>query len=93
MTSPTVVYAGYTRDMVSTTVKVPSDLRDRLNSEARSTGSTVAQVIEALFADRDRLERFRAIRAARAEFARSAEDIAEDSLWESTSVADLAARD
>jgi macrodomain Ter protein organizer (MatP/YcbG family) len=48
----------------STTIKVPSALRDRLNEQARSEGVTVAQVIERLLREAERAERFRAMRAA-----------------------------
>lgn len=51
--------------MTATTIKVPTELRDRLNAEARSAGVTAAQVIEQLFAERARADRFRAMRAAR----------------------------
>jgi predicted transcriptional regulator len=51
--------------MTSTTIKVPSDLRDRLNAEARKEGRTVAEVIEKLLLERGRAERFRAIREFR----------------------------
>ncbi|MCY7300452.1 MAG: ribbon-helix-helix protein, CopG family [Ilumatobacteraceae bacterium] len=52
--------------MTSTTIKVPSELRDRLNAEARKEGRTVAEVIEKLLQERGRAERFRAIREFRA---------------------------
>lgn len=52
--------------MTSTTIKVPSELRDRLNAEARKEGKTVAEVIEKLLLERGRAERFRAIREFRA---------------------------
>ena len=60
------VYRWYTPTMTSTTIKVPSDLRDRLNAEARKEGRTVAEVIEKLLLERGRAERFRAIREFRA---------------------------
>lgn len=78
--------------MAATTVKVSTELRDRLNAEARRTGMTAAQVIEALFAQRDRLERFEQIRRARAASPRTVEDIEEDFLWErlaETSLSDI----
>lgn len=89
MTSDSAVYPGYTLTMSGTTVKVSTELRDRLNTEARRTGATVAQVIEALFAQRDRLERFEQIRRARAVSPRTAEDIEEDSLWESAAAVSM----
>lgn len=48
----------------STTIKVPSALRDRLNEQARSEGVTVAQVIERLLREAERAERFRAMRTS-----------------------------
>jgi hypothetical protein len=51
--------------MPGTTIKIPSELRDRLNAEARREGQTVAQVIEGLLAVRMRADRFGAIRDAR----------------------------
>ena len=51
--------------MTATTIKVSTDLRDRLNDEAKRSGMTAAQVIEQLLAERARAARFRAIREAR----------------------------
>lgn len=48
--------------MAATTIKVSSDLRDRLNAQARKEGATVAQVIEELLSERDRAERFRQLK-------------------------------
>lgn len=50
--------------MAATTIKVSSELRDRLNAEARRAGTTAAGVIEALIAERERSERFQAMREA-----------------------------
>ncbi|MGL4338859.1 MAG: hypothetical protein ACRCSP_00335 [Rhodoglobus sp.] len=52
--------------MTSTTIKVSSDLRDRLNAEARKESCTAAEVIEKLLLERETAERFRAIREFRA---------------------------
>ena len=60
----TAVYERYTCTMPATTIKVPSELRDRLNAEARRGNTTVAAVIEALIAERERAERFAAMREA-----------------------------
>ena len=57
--------------MPATTIKVPSELRDRLNEEARRANTTVAAVIESLVAERERAERFRAMREAMADADRS----------------------
>lgn len=85
-----MVYRRYTRRM-ATTIKVPEDLRDRLNARARASDLTVAQVIEHLIAADDRAERFRAIKAARARMtpAQWAEYDAETQMWERASNEDL----
>lgn len=59
-----MVYRTYTHYMTATTIKVPSELRDRLNEEARRTNTTVAGVIEALVVHREKAERLRAMREA-----------------------------
>jgi predicted transcriptional regulator len=77
--------------MPATTIKVPSELRDRLNAEARKSNATVATVIEALIAERDRVERFRVMRAERATV-KPEERAAfgrEDADWESIAVQPL----
>lgn len=75
--------------MAGTTIKVSTELRDRLNTEARRAGVTAAQVIEALFEKRDRLERFEEIRRARAASPRTDEDAIEDSEWENLAAISL----
>lgn len=52
--------------MAATTIKVPTDLRDRLNERARAGGVTAAQVIEQALALVEREELFASMRAARA---------------------------
>jgi macrodomain Ter protein organizer (MatP/YcbG family) len=52
--------------VTATTIKVPSDLRDRLNREARADGVTVASVIERLLDERERAELYRRMREERA---------------------------
>jgi hypothetical protein len=75
----------------STTIKVPADLRDRLNARARNEGGTVAQVIEGLLAESDRVRLFDAIRARRDSQTpeERAELAAEYSAWERASLGDL----
>ena len=72
--------------MATTTIKLDSRLRDRLNEEARRDGVTVARVLQAMLEERDRARRFEALRAAIA--ATSAEDQAsyetETADWEPT---------
>ena len=80
---------------MATTIKVPEDLRDRLNARARASDLTVAQVIEKLIAADERAERFRAIKEARARMtpAQWAEYDEETQIWERASNEDLAAYD
>jgi predicted transcriptional regulator len=52
--------------VTATTIKVPSDLRDRLNREARADGVTVASVIERLLEESERAELYRRMREERA---------------------------
>lgn len=70
--------------MTATTIKVPAELRDRLNREARAEGGTVASVIENLFEERDRAELFRRMREDRAALTaeQRAELEAEYRLWD-----------
>ena len=88
-----LVCRGYTTRMVATTIKVPSELRDKLNAEARSRDITVAGFIEHLIAERDRAERFRQMRAERAALTPSqrAELAVEYTNAEAAAVADLPA--
>ena len=69
--------------MAATTIKVPSELRDRLNAEARDAGSTVAAVIQGLLESRERAELFRRMRAEREQLSAAdrAELEAEYRLW------------
>ncbi|WP_309708767.1 hypothetical protein [Pseudolysinimonas sp.] len=80
---------------MATTIKVPEDLRDRLNARARASDLTVAQVIEKLIAADERAERFRAIKEARARMtpAQWAEYEEETQIWERASNEDLAKYD
>lgn len=77
--------------MVATTIKVPSDLRDRLNSEAKDAGTSVAGVIERLLETRDRSELFRRMREDRARLTPSerAEIEAEYRLWDDAAGVDV----
>lgn len=58
--------------MASTTIKVPVELRDRINRDARKRGVTAAALIERLldaYEQRQRMEDFgRAVRAADATY-------------------------
>lgn len=82
----TAVYERYTHTMPATTIKVPSELRDRLNAEARRGNTTVAGVIEALIAERERAQRFAAMREAMNDTSRpDAESYGrENSVWGET---------
>lgn len=76
--------------MAGTTIKVPAELRDRLNIEAHRAGTSVAGVITQLLAERERANRFSEIREAM----QSMTDAdwraygAEAELWEAGSVSD-----
>ncbi len=52
--------------MSVTTIKLDSDLRDRLNAEARRRGVSAGTFVEELFAGWLRAERFAAMRTAMA---------------------------
>lgn len=52
--------------MTATTIKISSELRDQLNAEARRRGTTAGSVVEALWTDWQREQRFAAIREAMA---------------------------
>ena len=47
--------------MGATTIKVPTELRDRINSEARAGGLTAAGLIAKLLDERQRAARFAAL--------------------------------
>lgn len=64
MPDTVLVYQGYTRQVTMTTIKVDSDLRDRLNAEARRQGTTAGSFVERLFESWLREQRFTAIREA-----------------------------
>lgn len=57
---------------MTTTIKVPGELRDRVNARAREDGMTAAGLIANLLDDRERRERMaafgRAIRSADADY-------------------------
>ncbi len=60
--------------MAMTTIKIDSDLRDRLNGAAREQGVTAGSFVELLFERWLRDQRFAAMREA---MARTPEDLAE----------------
>jgi hypothetical protein len=80
---------------MATTIKVPEDLRDRLNARARAADLTVAEVIEKLIEADERAARWEAIRQARARMtpAHWAEYDEETQLWERAANEDLAKYD
>lgn len=69
---------------MSSTIKVSTDLRDRLNARARNQGVTVAQSIERLLAHSERAEFFAVMRAQYAAMSPDdrAEYEAEVRLWD-----------
>lgn len=50
--------------MATTTIKVDSAVRDRLNAEARREGVPVGRVLEAMLEERARARRFAELKAA-----------------------------
>jgi hypothetical protein len=80
---------------MATTIKVPEDLRDRLNARARAAELTVAEVIEKLIEADERAARWEAIRQARARMtpAQWAEYDEETQIWERAANEDLAKHD
>ena len=80
---------------MATTIKVPEDLRDRLNARARAADLTVAEVIEKLIEADERAARWEAFRQARARMtpAQWAEYDEETQLWERAANEDLAKYD
>lgn len=80
---------------MATTIKVPEDLRDRLNARARAADLTVAQVIEKLIEAEERSDRWQAIKEARDRMtpAQWAEYDEEAELWERAANEDLAKYD
>jgi|GEM_PF-482857 Ribbon-helix-helix protein, copG family. len=89
------VYPAYTPDVSATTIKVPSELRDRLNAEARGSGVTVAAVIERLLEDRERASLFEQMRVDRARMtdAERAELADEYRAWSEAGASDLVRRE
>lgn len=81
--------------MAGTTIKVPEELRDRLNARARDAGVTVAEVIARLIKQQERAERWEAIRLAmeRTTPAQWADYREETRMWEAASDEDLATDD
>lgn len=50
--------------MATTTIKVTSELRDRLRAEANRDGQTLGELLEELLAERARARRFERLRDA-----------------------------
>lgn len=76
--------------MTVTTIKLDSDLRDRLKRVARREGRTVGSLLESLLSERERAERFAAMREAmERSSSRSLSDYqAEVATWERAADAD-----
>lgn len=69
--------------MTMTTIKVPSELRDRIASDAQAHGMTAAAVVAQALDARDREQRWAAVGAAFAELATDDPYWAEFGEWES----------
>ncbi|MBC9957319.1 toxin-antitoxin system protein [Yimella sp. cx-51] len=65
----------------TTTIKVTTHARDRINAEARALGVTPAVLLERLLDDYQRSQRFDAIRARYAELSNDRDYEAETTEW------------
>lgn len=76
--------------MTMTTIKVDSDLRDRINDAARTRGVTAGALLRDVFGRWDREQRFAAIREAMARTPpeRMASYLAEAAEWDATAAGD-----
>ncbi|HET9104814.1 MAG TPA: hypothetical protein VFN55_15790 [Solirubrobacteraceae bacterium] len=68
--------------MATTTIKVPTELRDRINASARSRGMTAAGLLTELLDEHERAERFAAVKAAYARLPLEDDYWAETRAWE-----------
>ena len=68
--------------VTATTIKVPSELRDRISASARSRGTTAAGLLAELLDEHERAERFAAVKAAYARLAPDDDYWAETRTWE-----------
>ncbi len=66
----------------TTTIKVTSSARDRINDRARAQGVTPAVLLEQLLDEHDRLQRFAAVRAGYAALPVEDDYIAETAEWD-----------
>lgn len=67
--------------MPATTIKVPAELRDRINRDARARGVSAAALLADLLESHERAERFRAIREAYAQLPQTDDYAAETQSW------------
>lgn len=71
--------------MATTTIKVPVELRDRINRDAQKRGTTAAELIEKLLDAHERRQRMEA-------FGRAFQD-ADDSYWDEFRAWDVTLQD
>lgn len=72
---------SHTLGMTLTTIKVDSDVRDRLKEQARAHGRTLGEHLEALVEAESRRERLRAVRDAMAARPPDQEYFSEAEAW------------
>lgn len=68
--------------MATTTIKVPTELRDRISASARSRGTSAAGLLAELLDEHERTERFAAVKAAYARLSLDDDYWAETRAWE-----------
>jgi hypothetical protein len=68
--------------MAMTTIKVPTELRDRIRASARSRGTTAAGLLTELLDEHERAERFAAVKAAYVRLSPDDDYWAETRAWE-----------
>jgi predicted DNA-binding protein len=72
----------YTRWVTTTTIKVPTELRDRISASARSRGTTAAGLLTELLDEHERAKRFSAVKSAYARLSPDDDYWAETRAWE-----------
>jgi hypothetical protein len=72
----------HTRAIATTTIKVPTELRDRISASARSRATTAAGLLTGLLDEHERAERFAAVKAVYARLSPDDDYWAETPAWE-----------
>lgn len=79
----------YTQGMTTTTIKVTTDLRDRLKIRAAGLGLSLGDYLDRLVAEQERAERFDRLRQSIKAHPLTDEAKTEDAAWQDASMADL----